>query len=104
MHLGPFRAFLQYAMLILFAVLMVTVMFVMLPRAAASATRINAVLDMAPEIKDAAEVKSADMEKGYVEFQNVTFSYPGAEEPALSNISFHASPGEVTAIIGGTGS
>ncbi len=104
MQVGSMIAFLQYAMLILFSMLMVTVMFVMLPRAAASATRINEVLDIVPEIKDPAHAAPAGTQKGHVEFQNVTFSYPGAEEPALCNISFSAGPGEVTAIIGGTGS
>jgi len=104
MQVGALIAFLQYAMQILFALLMVSMMFIMLPRAAASADRINEVLAIVPEIKDADQVKWADEKKGYVEFQDVTFSYPGAEEPALCNISFSASPGEVTAIIGGTGS
>jgi ATP-binding cassette, subfamily B, multidrug efflux pump len=104
MQVGALIAFLQYAMLILFALLMISMMFIMLPRAAASADRINEVLEIEPEIKDADQVKRADKQKGYVEFQNVTFSYPGAEEPALSHISFSAAPGEVTAIIGGTGS
>src|SRR5712691_5130617 len=104
MQVGALFAFLQYAMLILFALLMVSMMFVMLPRAAASATRINEVLAMEPEINDAAQVKRAEDTSGYVEFQDVTFSYPGAEEPALSHFSFKAAPGEVTAIIGGTGS
>lgn len=103
MQIGALMAFLQYAMLILFSLLMVSMMFIMLPRAAASATRINEVLAMKPEIKDADQVKQANEKKGYVEFQNVTFSYPGAEEPALANISFKAQPGQVTAIIGGTG-
>ena len=104
MQVGALIAFLQYAMLILFALLMISMMFIMLPRAAASADRINEVLAIEPEIKDTDRVKRADKQKGYVEFQNVTFSYPGAEEPAISNISFSAVPGEVTAIIGGTGS
>src|SRR5713226_1844413 len=104
MQFGALIAFLQYAMLILFALLMISMMFIMLPRAAASADRINEVLAIEPEIKDTDQVKRADKQKGYVEFQNVTFSYPGAEEPALSHISFSAAPGEVTAIIGGTGS
>jgi ATP-binding cassette subfamily B protein len=104
MQVGALIAFLQYAMLILFALLMISMMFIMLPRAAASADRINEVLAIEPEIKDTDHVKQADKQKGYVEFQNVTFSYPGAEEPALSHISFSAVPGEVTAIIGGTGS
>ena len=104
MQVGALIAFLQYAMQILFALLMVSFMFVMLPRAAASADRINEVLDIEPEIKDAEQVKLANDQRGYLEFRDVTFSYPGAEEPALSNISFRAAPGEVTAIIGGTGS
>jgi ATP-binding cassette subfamily B protein len=104
MQVGALIAFLQYAMLILFALLMISMMFIMLPRAAASADRINEVLAIEPEINDAEEVKRAEGKRGYVEFQDVTFSYPGAEEPALSHISFSADPGEVTAIIGGTGS
>ena len=104
MQVGALIAFLQYSMQILFAFLMLSMMFIMLPRAQASAVRINEVLDMVPEIQDTTEAKDADTKRGYVEFQNVTFSYPGAEEPALSNISFRAVPGEVTAIIGGTGS
>jgi len=79
-------------------------LFVFLPRAAAAATRINEVLAIAPEINDAPTVNDADTQRGFVEFQDVTFSYPGAEEPAISHISFSAVPGEVTAIIGGTGS
>ena len=104
MQVGSLIAFLQYAMQILFGLLMVSMMFVMLPRAAASADRINEVLAIEPEISDAEKVKQANAERGYVEFQDVTFSYPGAEVPALNNISFSAKPGEVTAIIGGTGS
>ncbi|HEV2580069.1 MAG TPA: ABC transporter ATP-binding protein, partial [Ktedonobacteraceae bacterium] len=103
LQLGAMIAFLQYAMQILFALLMVSMMFIMLPRAAASADRINEVLAIEPEIKDADQVRLADRQRGYVEFRDVTFSYPGAEEPALSNISFRARPGQVTAIIGGTG-
>jgi ATP-binding cassette subfamily B multidrug efflux pump len=103
MQIGALIAFLQYAMLILFSLLLISMMFIMLPRAAASADRINEVLAIEPEIKDVDQVKQADEMKGYVEFQDVTFSYPGAEEPAISHISFSAAPGEVTAIIGGTG-
>ena len=103
LQVGAMIAFLQYAMQILFALLMVSMLFIFLPRAAAAATRINEVLEIEPEITDAEEVKRADGQRGYVEFQDVTFSYPGAEEPALSHISFSAAPGEVTAIIGGTG-
>jgi ATP-binding cassette subfamily B multidrug efflux pump len=103
MQVGAMIAFLQYAMQILFALLMVSMLFIFLPRASAAASRINEVLAIEPEINDAEQVKFADDKQGYVEFQDVTFSYPGAEEPALSHISFSASPGEVTAIIGGTG-
>jgi ATP-binding cassette subfamily B protein len=103
MQVGALIAFLQYAMQILFALLMVSMMFIMLPRAVASANRINEVLEIEPEINDAEQVRRAEDQRGYVEFQDVTFSYPGAEEPALSDISFSAVPGEVTAIIGGTG-
>ena len=102
---GALIAFMLYATQILFAMLMLSMMFIMLPRAAASATRINEVLDMAPGVTDApgASTAAPPTERGYVAFENVTFSYPGAEEPALSHISFSARPGQVTAIIGGTG-
>jgi ATP-binding cassette subfamily B protein len=103
MQIGALIAFLQYAMQILFAFLMLSMMFIFLPRAAASAKRINEVLDIKPEINDAATTRLATAEHGVVEFRDVTFSYPGAEEPALSHISFTARPGQVTAIIGGTG-
>ncbi len=103
MQVGALIAFLQYAMQILFAFLMLSMLFIMLPRAAASATRINAVLDMKPEITDAPQVRRADEQRGTIEFRDVTFSYPGAEEPALSHVTFTARPNQVTAIIGGTG-
>lgn len=103
MQVGALIAFLQYAMQILFALLMVSMMFIMLPRAEASAARISEVLEIVPSIQDAEQVKTADEQRGHIEFRDVTFSYPGAEEPALSHISFAAAPGEVTAIIGGTG-
>lgn len=103
MEVGALIAFLQYAMQILFALLMVSMMFIMLPRSAASADRINEVLAIVPEIKDGAAVRLAEDMRGYIEFRDVTFSYPGAEEPALSGVNFSAQPGQVTAIIGGTG-
>lgn len=104
MQVGAMMAFLQYAIQILFAVFMVTAVFVMLPRAAASAVRITEVLQVVPEVNDPAQPRAAGPIRGRVEFQDVTFQYPGAQEPALSGVSFTAGPGEVTAIIGGTGS
>ena len=106
MQVGAMIASLQYAMQILFAVFMVTAMFVMLPRASASAARINEVLDVAPEIVDPSSPRQPELrtKRGHVEFDNVTFQYPGAEEPALTGVSLTAHPGEITAIIGGTGS
>ena len=104
MQVGAMMASLQYAIQILFAVFMVTAVFVMLPRAAASAARINAVLDVVPDVVDPAQPRTAGAARGLVEFQDVTFQYPGAEEPALTGVSFTAHPGEVTAINGGTGS
>jgi len=104
MHVGAMLASLQYAIQILFAVFMVTAVFVMLPRAAASAERINEVLDVVPDVNDPPQPRAAGTARGQVEFQDVTFQYPGAEEPALTGVSFAALPGEVTAVIGGTGS
>ncbi|HEX8030489.1 MAG TPA: ABC transporter ATP-binding protein [Vicinamibacterales bacterium] len=104
MHVGAMLASLQYAVQILFSVFMVTAMFVTLPRAAASADRINEVLEVIPDVVDPAPPREAGRSTGRVEFQDVTFQYPGAEEPAICGVSFTALPGEVTAIIGGTGS
>ena len=104
MPIGDLTAFLTYIFLILFAVLMATIMFVMVPRAAVSAQRIMEVLDTQPSIVDPAEPVADVAEAGTVEFRDVEFRYPGAEEPVLSGISFTALPGETTAIVGSTGS
>jgi len=104
LQLGDMMAFLQYAMQIMFSIIMVTIMFVMVPRAQASAIRISEVLEIKPEIVDPVVAEKPKDQRGYVEFRDVTFSYPGAEEPAVNNISFAVYPAEVTAIIGGTGS
>jgi ATP-binding cassette, subfamily B, multidrug efflux pump len=104
MQLGDMMAFLQYAMQIMFSIIMVTVMFIMVPRAQASAVRINEVLDIKPEVVDPVVAQKPGEKRGWVEFRDVAFSYPGAEEPAIKDITFAVFPGEVTAIIGGTGS
>jgi ATP-binding cassette subfamily B protein len=102
--LGPMLAFMQYALQIMVALLMLTVMFIQLPRSAAASDRVVAVLETRPEIADAAVTRQIGATRGHVAFQDVTFSYDGGEEPALSNITFEANPGETTAIIGSTGS
>lgn len=97
--------FIQYAFQVMFSLLMVSMMFIMIPRAQASAQRINEVLETEPSITDINNNGEDEIpKKGYVEFRDVDFSFHGAEEPAIKNISFKSSPGEVTAIIGGTGS
>lgn len=104
MEIGSLIAFIQYGMQILFGFLMLSMVFIMIPRAQASAIRINEVLEMEAEIIDPKKPILANKESGHVEFKDVSFSYPGAEQPAISNINFSARPGEITAIIGGTGS
>lgn len=102
MQVGDLMAFIQYVMQIMFALVMASMMFVMVPRAAVSAKRINEVLGMKPTFLDEGK-QAADKNRGTLEFEHVSFSYPGAEEPALLDIDFKANSGEVTAIIGGTG-
>jgi len=105
MQVGALMAFIQYVMLIMFALLMVSMMFVIFPRAAVSAGRINEVLETEPEVEDAPDAAPVILrEPGVVEFRGVTFQYPGAEQPALHDVSFRAEPGKTTAVIGGTGS
>lgn len=103
-NVGNLMAFIQYAMHIMFSFVAISRIFVVIPRAAASAARINEILDTAAEIRDPENAKKTEGKGGSVEFREVTFSYPGAERPALSGISFMARPGKVTGIIGSTGS
>ncbi|WP_432352852.1 ABC transporter ATP-binding protein [Sporosarcina sp. A2] len=103
MQIGDLMAYIQYVMMIMFSLVTASMMFIMIPRAAVSAKRINEVLDMEPTFLDEGTLK-ADKEPGTLEFDHVSFYYPGADEPALTDISFKAKAGEVTAIIGGTGS
>ena len=104
MQVGDLMAFIQYVIQSMFYIAMLSMIFITISRASASAARINEVLDMESEIKDPEKSGITEIKDGIIQFKNVTFSYLGAEEPALKNISFTAKPGEVTAIIGGTGS
>jgi len=104
MQVGDMMAFIQYAMQIIMSFLMLTVLSIILPRASVSANRIHEVLDVKCQVPDPNTEQAMDAKKkGYVEFKDVCFSYPGAEEEVLSNITFTAKPGETTAIIGSTG-
>ncbi len=105
MQVGDMMAYMQYVMQILMAFLMMSMMFIMIPRASVSANRIADVLETKSSIrnkKDAVDHKEAL--KGSVHFENVCFSYPNAEDDVLHNIEFTANPGETTAFIGSTGS
>ena len=104
LQIGNMTAFLSYIMLILSSVMMAIFMSLQIPRAAASAERIQEVLDTRSSVIDALTPLDPIERRGMIEFQNVEFRYPGAEQPILSNISFKAKPGEFTAIIGATGS
>lgn len=103
LQVGDLMAFIQYVMHIMFSLMMVSIAFVMFPRAYASASRIVDVLETEPEIKEPENPVELYEIKGTIEFKNVAFKYPGSQEPVLRDISFRAEPGKVTAIIGGTG-
>ena len=105
MQVGDMMAFIQYGMHILMSFLMISMLTVMLPRAAVSGDRINEVLEKEPSIIESQNSHKTDVSKqGVVEFSHVGFTYPGAAGEALHDISFTANPGTVTAIIGSTGS
>ena len=111
MQIGSLMAFTQYAVQILMSLMMVSMVFIMVPRASSAAKRLNEVLAVDPTINDpganadavAPAVFGGTAAKGTVEFRNVSFRYHGAEQNALENLSFVAGPGQVTAIIGSTG-
>lgn len=104
MQVGDMMAFMQYAMQIIFAFLMLSFTFIMIPRASVSAQRIMEVLDTEPVIIDPENPRTFNKTlKGIVEFKNVCFRYPGADEDVLKDISFTALPGKTTAFIGSTG-
>lgn len=102
--IGNMLAFMQYAMQAIFAFLMISMIFIMVPRAAVSAKRVAEVLATEAAIKDPANPVTPKKQGGSVAFKNVSFAYQGAEEPVLQNISFEALPGQTTAIVGSTGS
>lgn len=109
LEVGQLMAFIQYVMMILFSLVMVSMIFVMVPRASASAIRINEILEQESAVKDAetlsetTKVKEKDGEH-LLEFRDVSFKYPGAEQPVVCHLNFTVKQGETTAIIGGTGS
>jgi ATP-binding cassette subfamily B multidrug efflux pump len=104
MPIGNLTAFLAYIMQILFSVMMAVMMSLMIPRAAASAERIQEVLQTRSSVVDTTDPKIPAERRGFIEFCDVEFRYPGAEAPVLSGISFTAEPGQLTAIVGSTGS
>lgn len=105
MQIGNLFAFMQYSMQIIMSFLMVSFVFILLPRASVSAVRIDEVLQVEPTIRDPSSPQHFPPEaKGEIEFRRVGFRYPGAEENVLCDISFTAKPGETTAFIGSTGS
>lgn len=101
---GDLMAFIQYVMQIMMSLTMLSMIFVMIPRASTSAERINQILETKPIINDKENAVKETEQRGYLEFRDVTFKYANAEMPALENISFSTKPGETTAIIGSTGS
>jgi len=104
-QVGDMMAFMQYAMLIIMAFLMLSVMFIMLPRASVSAGRVADVLETEATIKDPEEPKEISSGTGSnIEFKDVSFRYPNAEEDVIHDVSFIAKKGETTAVIGSTGS
>ena len=105
LQVGDMMAFIQYTMQIVMAFLMISMISIILPRAAVSAKRINEVVDTEPSIRDKKETKPFNPEKkGLVEFKNVSFRYPDADTEILEDINFTAEPGKTTALIGSTGS
>ena len=105
---GNMMAFMQYATQVIMSFLMISMLFIMIPRASVSAKRVNEVIDTDISIKDPEESKKVKKApgrgSGRVEFRDVTFTYPDAEAPVLSGVNFTAEPGQTTAIIGSTGS
>lgn len=104
LEIGDMMAFITYTMQIVMSFMMLTMIAIMLPRAIVSAGRIEEILTCAPTIRTPEQAETVDAPRGEVKFDHVSFQYPGAEHYALRDISFTASPGKTTAIIGSTGS
>jgi ATP-binding cassette subfamily B multidrug efflux pump len=104
MSIGNLTAFMMYMIQVLFSVMMAVAMVILVPRAEASAARIQEVVTTVPSIGDPADPVEPTSASGLVEFKGVTFGYPGGEHPVLEDLNFELLPGETTAIIGGTGS
>jgi len=104
LQIGDMMAFMQYAMQVMFSILMVTMLFIMIPRAIVSAKRINEVLEIEPSVKDNEIKMDTATKPGEIEFTNVNFAYNESSEPVLNNLNFKIKKGETVAIIGGTGS
>lgn len=104
-EIGNMMAFMQYATQVIMSFLMISIIFIMVPRASVSAKRVGEVIDTEPTIRDPKKpVKLAKSGRGQIEFRDVTFTYPDADSPVLSGINFTAEPGQTTAFIGSTGS
>jgi len=105
LNIGNMMAFMQYAMQVISSFLMLTIIFILIPRASVSVQRVEEVLKSEPEIKDPKEPKPFPINtKGGIEFKNVSFAYPKSDTSIIKNVSFTAEPGQTTAIIGSTGS
>ena len=105
LQIGNMMAFLEYAMQVIISFLLLSMVFIMVPRAAVSVKRVGEVLDTLPSIVDPTSPQQLpDDATGKIEFKDVTFTYPDADLPVLSNINFTAEPGQTTAFIGSTGS
>ena len=101
--IGDMLAYLQYAMHVIMSFLFITMMFIMIPRAAVSAQRIGRVLQVEPSVNDPENPVNPGEPEGLVEFEKVSFAYPDAQEKTIDGVSFTAEPGKTTAVIGGTG-
>ena len=104
MEVGDMMAYMQYVMQIIMAFLMMSMMFIMIPRAIVSINRVVEVLQTKSSITDARQTSCPERIRGVVEYRHVSFRYPGGDGDVLSDISFTALPGQITAFIGATGS